>query len=362
MSAVRDLMRDLETTIQTGSADRRTVTLRQVTDLFLVDVDLLTEEQIGIFDVVIERLARAIEVSARAELAHRLAPLDKAPPGVIRTLAHDTIEVARPVLIHSPRLEDGDLMAVALAKSGDHREAIARRQVVSAPVADVLVAKGERPVMHTLASNPGAKLSEASVAVLVDKARLDEELGVVLKTRSDLPAGTIGRLIDAAREAARRSLAATMPPDLHAIVEKALNRSTKRVRAVAGSLDYRQAIETIGTIEVSRPIDEEDVAGFAQNEQLEETICALSSCAEISRVAAERLFTVADSDLLLIVAKAKGWRFETLQALLRLRDPEAALPHHDQRFARTFADLDPVTAERVLGFVRRRDKSDRQVA
>lgn len=357
MNPIRNLLSDLEATIHAASAERHETTLWQVTDLFLGDVERLTEDQIGIFDVIIARLAQEIEVRVRAELARRLAPVDKAPPGIIRALAHDTIEVARPVLIQSARLGDGDLVAVAMARTGDHRHAIAMRREVSEPVSEALVARGDEPVMRALASNPGARLSAQSVAVLVDRTRLDEELGVLLQARTDLPSAQVRRLIDLARETARRRLAASTPRDLHGLLEKALKRSTKQVRAVAGSLDYRQAIETIGTIEVSRRIDEEDVAGFAANEDLEETICAVAACAEISLTAAERLFTVADSDLILIIAKARGWSWSTLQGLLKLRDPDADLPHNAQRLARTYEDLAPETAERVLRFVRRRDRN-----
>jgi hypothetical protein len=359
MNPVRHLLSDLEDTIRTGSSDRNETTLWQVTDLFLGDVERLTEEQIDIFDTVIARLARAIETRARAELARRLAPVDKAPPGVIRSLALDTIEVARPVLVHSRRLRDEDLVAVATSRSGDHREAIARRPQLSRPVSDVLVARGDEPVMRALASNPGARLSDESVAVLVDRARLDEELRVLLRARRDLPQDQVRRLFEAAEAAARRRLTASTPRDLHAIVEKALTRSTKQVRAAAGSLDYGQALETIGTIEVSRPIDEEDVAGFAAKEDLEETICAVAACAGLSLTAAERLFTVADSDLVLIVAKAQGWRWSTLESLLRLRDPDALLPQQARRLAETFEGLAPETAARVLRFVQRRDRNER---
>ena len=101
------------------------------------------------------------------------------------------------------------------------------------------------------------------------------------------------------------------------------------------------------------------MAGFAAKEDLEETICAVAACAGLSLTAAERLFTVADSDLVLIVAKAQGWRWSTLESLLRLRDPDALLPQQARRLAETFEGLAPETAARVLRFVQRRDRNER---
>lgn len=359
MNPVHRLMQDLEESI-VGSPDQpdcHETTLRRVTDLLLGDIDLLMEDQIDIFDSVIARLAVEIETRARAELARRLAPLAKAPPVVILRLAHDAIEVARPILVHSPRLDDGTLIAVAIARGQGHMQAIAERRHLSEPVTDVLATRGDRRVVHTLAANRDARLSRESAAVLVDQALLDEELQVLLSARTDLPESQIQRLVAIAAVAARRNLAASTPAVLHPVMEQALAKSAKRVRAIiAGAIDYRMALDTIGAIEISRLIDEHDVAGFAENDHLEETICAVASCAELSLAAAERLFTTANSDLVLMVGKAQGWSWATVQVLCRLKDPESLLPHKAKRLKDTYDDLASRTAQRVLRFVRHRDR------
>jgi hypothetical protein len=347
MNPVRDLLSDLETTIRANSTERRLTTLRQVTELFLGEGDRLSEEQVAIFDAVFVRLAEVLETGARADLARRLAPHERAPPGIIGALAKDAIEVARPVLVHSPRLRDGDLLAIAGTAGNDHRQAIAGRRQLSAAVVGALVARGDLPTMRAVAANQGACLSPASLAVLIDRARLDEELARLLQSRTDLPPAQLRRLIDLAQEASRRKFAG-LPGNLREMLEKAHTRSFRQLRALAGSLDYRDAIETIGAIEVSRRIREEDVADFAASEDLEATVCAVAACARISLAAAERLFTRADSDLVLIIAKAKGWKWSTLQRLLRLRDPDSMLPHNALRLARTFAELAPEAADRAL--------------
>ena len=359
MSSILRLMNDLEESITTGSPERHESTLWRVTDLFLFDTDLLTEEQVGIFDDVIARLAAEIEVRARAELARRLAPVAKAPRGVISSLARDEIEVARPVLVHSPRLDDEALVAIAIAKGEGHQQAIARRRNLAEPVTEVLIARGTEPVVRALAANPGARFSQASAAVLVDKSRLDEELQVLLRERDDLPVAQVQRLFELAQEEARRHLATAMPAALRSAVDQAVERSAKRVRAiVAGSLDYSTALDTVGAIEIGRAIDEEDVAGFAASDLLEETICAVASSAELSLTAAERLFTMVNSDLLLVIGKAQGWCWDTMEALLRLRDPDALLPHSARRLRETYENLAPKTATGVVQFVRQRDQAE----
>jgi hypothetical protein len=351
MNAVRHLMHDLEQTIASGSPGRQESTLWQITNLLLVDIERLTDEQIDIFDRVIARLAEAIEVEVRAELARRLAPYDRAPPRVVRALAHDEIAVAHPVLAASPRLDDGDLIAVAQSRTPEHRHAIAERANLTVPVTDTLLSRPDRPLLHKLAANKGARFSDEGAQVLVDEARLDAELQKLLQTRADLPRTAMERVFKLAQATAREHLAATTPASLQRAMEKALTRSTKRVRAAAGTLDYAMALDTIGAIEIGRAVDEEDVLGFAANDQLEEAICAISVCAGLELTAAERLFTVSDSDLLLIVGKALAWRWATVEALLTLKEGEALAPAQLKRFSTTYDDLMPETAQRVLKVV-----------
>jgi uncharacterized protein (DUF2336 family) len=353
VNIVQNLLTDLERSIALANRERREATLHDVMELFLTDVDVLTDEQIELFDHVLVRLARAIEIGARADLAVRLAAVPRAPAIVVRMLAHDEIKVARPILATSPRLSDPDLIGVALTRGPDHMRAIAERRGLSVPVTDILVSRGDLPVLQTLAANDAAHLSRQGVAALVDQALEDEGLRRILEARSDLPEAQLHRLFDLARSTARRHLAEGVPADLHELLEQALDRSTRRVRAiVAGNLDYAEALETIGTIELSRAIDEEDVRGFAASGQVEETICAIAAAAGLRLDTAERLFTIAESQLLLVVGKALGWSFTTLEALLALRDPDSVRRHLKKRVRDRYEDLPAGTAETVLRFMR----------
>jgi uncharacterized protein (DUF2336 family) len=145
MGAHASLMDELEQAIQSGSQDRRIDTLRRVTDLFLVAPAQLNPEQIGLFDDVLAHLVERVETSARAELAKRLAPVDQAPPDIIRDLARDDeIAVAGPVLKESKRLSTTDLIDIAQEKGQAHLVAIAGRDRLEEGVTDVLVNRGTR--------------------------------------------------------------------------------------------------------------------------------------------------------------------------------------------------------------------------
>src|SRR5690349_9379351 len=111
MSTSQSMITELEVALQNGSIARRTELMRRVTDLFLGGTHTFSEEQISLFDDVLSRLIDHIEGKVLSELSARLAPIANAPTKVIHRLARDDdIVISGPVLQHSQRLTDDDLI------------------------------------------------------------------------------------------------------------------------------------------------------------------------------------------------------------------------------------------------------------
>jgi uncharacterized protein (DUF2336 family) len=362
MGSLPKLLKDLEASIAHGSGERRAETLRRVTDLFLHDPEALTEQQVDVFDLVITRLATAIEARARADLAERLAGIPNAPRGVIRSLAHDQIVVARPVLTRSERLSDDDLIAVALAKGRDYMLAISERSRISEPVTDVLVSRGDRVVAHAVAGNPGARLSRMSSAALINRACADEALQALLSQRDDLPEPHVRQLVAVARETARRRLAQSLPGGVRSSIDAAVEQSARTVEAAVSSRrDYGTALAAIHALTDERPLVEGDLLRFASDGKLEETICASAYATGLSVSAAERLFEGSEADLLLVVAKSQGWSWRTVRAMLKLRSP-APSTHGLRRAQESYDQLSSGTSQRVVHFLKAREAAERRSA
>src|ERR1700731_4834346 len=125
---------EVEAAINTGSPEKRLDTIKRVTDLFLASAGSFDGEQIELFDNVLERLIKTIEIRAiadvssrmaLAELSSQLAPVAQAPPSGVRQLArNDGIAIAGPVLAESPRLSAEDLVEIAETKGEQHLLAI----------------------------------------------------------------------------------------------------------------------------------------------------------------------------------------------------------------------------------------------
>jgi uncharacterized protein (DUF2336 family) len=357
------LLLDLEESLARSSGSKRVDALRRVTDLFLRDAEMLSDEQIDLFDVVIARLAAAIEARARAELAERLADAPNAPRGILRSLAQDEIGVARPVLTRSERLSDDDLVAVALAKGRDHMLAITERRVLTEPVTDVLVSRGDRVVVHAVAGNPGARLSEASVTALVERARADEALQSLLAERDDLPATHLDQLLGIARETARRRLTEALPEAAAPALAGALERGAAAVEAavVSRGRDYRAGLAVVEALYEQRPLLERDLRDFAQANRLAECVCALARLVGLNLTSSERLFIGPEADLVLVVARSQNWGWPTVEALLKLREPDAS-PQRLRRAEISYEGLAPSTAQRVLHFIKVREGAQRRSA
>ena len=358
---VYGLIEDLESAIARSSQSRRTDHLRRVTDLFLRDAPALSEEQVDLFDVVIARLANAIEARARMDLSERLAEVPNAPRGVVRSLAHDEIGIARPVLTRSERLSDDDLVAVALAKGREHMLAISERRALTEPVTDVLVKRGDRIVVHAVAGNPGARFSDDGMATLAERARADEALRNVLTERDDVDPERLRQLMAIAKETVRNRLQDETP---EGALDHALEIGTLGLEAeiVPGARDYRPAIEIVDALEAERPLIEQDLMDFAAAQKFEECVCTVARMADLSIQAAERLFDEGDAELLLVVARAQDWSWPTLRVMLKLRGDEAAAPHLMRKAKETFEKLKPKTAERVLHFLKAREASQQRAS
>lgn len=340
------LVRDLETSIARGSTETSAEALRQVTDLFLRDARSLEEDHLGLFDVVLSRLNAAADTRARAELSERLADLDNAPRGIVRSLAHDEVVVARPVLQRSPRLDDEDLVSVARVKGRDHMLVMAERRSLAEAVTDVLLTTGDQVVIHAVAGNDLARLSERGVDALVTQAQWDEALQGVLGLRRDLPVHRARELAALARRNGRKRLVESMPavpPDLVAgLGRDPLEPPTR---------DYTYALAVVSRRIEGAAIGELDVASFAAQGLIEEAVCAISYLTGVSIPSVEWLFRDTSADLLLILAKSQNWAWSTVRALTRLRGTPSGDVAALKRAFETYARLTVPTSQRVLRFL-----------
>lgn len=343
----QNLISDLENAVATRSAETGTI-LRRVTDLFLINAGHYTADQLELYDGILQVLIAAVEVSARAELAERLAPVDGVPANTIRTLAlDDAIEVAEPVLAQSNALGDDVLTHCITIKGQEHLLAIATRTKLSETVTDQLVTRGDIKVLRTVASNPGAAISDLGFGILVKKSTEDDWLSDRVARRIDIPEHHLRELISKASDVVRQRLTADIP-ELGEIIKEILPDSAP---AMGSDKDYR----TAELIVSSKPLSEAVVYEFAKEQKLEEIIVSISRLSGLPAIEIQRLFIGTWSSPVAVILKAVGFRLATVEAIYRSRLSSGEVIRDDLIQTKAeFIALSRPTAERIVRFYRAR--------
>ncbi len=357
MTTRSSLIDDLERALAAGTNAQRIAMLSRITDLFIADANRYSADQIDLFDEVIGKLATAIEAKARAKLAIRLAEVPNAPAGVIRLLAFDDdIEVARPVLSDFEGFKAADLVENAKRKSQLHLAAISERKSLSEVVTDVLVERGDRHVVTSVAKNPGARFSDAGFRMLVKRSSGDEALAMQVGARRDLPRPHFLRLLDQASAAVRARLAAEHPAAT-GTVESVLREVVCDIRSETRevSADYASARLEVEALSRAGLLGEAEVYDFARDLRFEQTAVSLSLLCDIEIDAVERALHDPHHEMALILAKLAGFSCKGAKAILLLKTAGRGISTHDLDHAlRSYDKLQPDTAQQVLSFYRTR--------
>jgi len=359
MTRTLPLIEELEAAVTSGTNARRIEMLTRVTDLFVGGAPRYSDEQIGVFDDVMVRLVSTIEAKARARLAHRLAPIANAPVQVMHMLAvDDDIEVARPVLSHSERLDDRVLVISASSKSQQHLFAISQRKSLSAAVTDVLVERGDRDVVHSVVKNGGARFSDAGFRMLVKRTAGDDDLAVEVGMRVDIPRPHFLVLLEKASSAVRARLAAENPQAscaIEGVVAEVVGGLRNEARNA--SPDFAAAQAAVDRQNRIRRLGEAEIYQYARDRKFEETAIALSILCDTPIDVVERALLDPGAEIVLILAKVAGLSSTTTKAILLLRAADRGMSAKDLDTAlASFTRLQPDTARRVLGFFRTRVK------
>lgn len=360
---------EVEAALDIGSPEKRLDTARRVTDLFLSSAGSFNAKQIELFDNVLERLIRTIEIraiadiSARialAELSSQLAPIAQAPPSVIRRLAkNDEIAIAGPVLAESARLSSEDLVEIAETKGEQHLLAISGRWWLKELVTDALLARRYPTVSRRIISNPGARISASGFGIVLAQAESDPELAVETGIRIDLPPELRQQLLRNATEVVRSRLLSRAPPHLFEEIRSAIAAVSAGVdREMSRVHDFAAAKRVVAMLKDKGELNETALLGFARQRKYEETVAALAELSQSTIDVIRPLMQSLRDDGVLIPCKAAELGWETVHAVLDGRFATGRLgPHELAKAQGQFATLTTENARRLLRFWQVRSSS-----
>jgi uncharacterized protein (DUF2336 family) len=365
MANRHSLIDELENALASGTSDQRIHTLARITDLFVIGAESYSVDQIDIFDDVLVKIAARIEAKSLARLSNRLAPVPNAPKRIVKELAfHEDIEVARPILVGSERLDESDLVENARSQSQEHLLAISERKSLSEAITDVLVERGDREVVRSVASNTGARFSNAGFRRLVTRSTGDDWLAASVGSRRDIPRAHYLKLIERASASVREKLTALNPNDADA-VKSAVAEVAGGIRSETrdASTNYAAAKSHVDTLFRNKQLNEQAIYQFARERKFEQIVVALSLLCDVEVDVVERAMLDPGAEVALILAKYANLSWTTAKAILLLQSAERGLSAQDLDQAMSnFSRLQPETARRVLGFYRTRRKTPIEAA
>jgi uncharacterized protein (DUF2336 family) len=353
---------EVEEAIASKDPTRRVDTLRRLTSLFVDQEPHLNDGHVEVFDEVILRLSRDMEQKARLELSEQFSDLSRAPRKVIRSLAFDMDSaIATPVLERSPRLDEDDLVMIARARGQDHLLAISKREALSERVTDVLVHRGDRGVVRSVAGNDGARFSEGGLTHLLGKAREDTTLQSVLQSRRDIPPQQMAQLVAIAQEHARRTLRLELGEGAADAVDEALAEVAGRVAQPAGSVPapetFDRALAVIGEKASAGGLLEDDVVEWLRAGRIEEALAALAHLAGVPVHVVANAYRSPHYDPLLFILRSLRFGWGTFKAFLTAKAGRPPSQEVLRSAFEAFQQLSVQTAQRVVRFTAAREKA-----
>lgn len=330
------------------SSTRRNELMKGVASLFAFASERCTLEQIVIYDEVLIRLADMVEREALAFAAEKIAPLRRAPEGVIRRFAHDDDEaVAGPVLKHSPVLNEHDLIAVAETKGKGHLLAIASRRNLSEGVSDAVVKRGDAEVKRTLAGNHGATLGPMSLQMIVEQALEDDATARALGGRQDTPDAVIAEIAERGAEHVRRALAEQGVSRSDADLSEAARLASERMSNSywLSQYDFESAWEKLLTQGGQRVVSESLLMQYAVEDRFADVVSVFALLSDLSLEEAKHWLVRVDMEPFVTIARSLGLRMNTVQMLLKVGPWKHRLTAEQRSEAlAAFMEMDPRVA------------------
>lgn len=188
LAQLNDLARD-------SSKDGRDALVSALTDLFLASGGEESERVSELYGDIVCHVFDQLQTESRLALADRVSSHPEAPPDLMRRLAHDVIEVARPVLQRAVVLTADDLVDVAEQQSQAHLCAIAMRNHVEPEVSKAVAKRGQMEALLTILKNSGAAIDDEGYKHITNRARKVPQLQEALLDRTDLTKAAADALV-----------------------------------------------------------------------------------------------------------------------------------------------------------------------
>jgi uncharacterized protein (DUF2336 family) len=185
---------DVQRLLIDPSSDNRALTAGKIGESF--SKGKLSDAERRMAEDIFRLMMRDLEVKVRKSLSDSIKLSPDLPRDVALAMANDVSDIALPVIEASTVLTDEDLINIISSKPAEYQVAVAARADVSEAVSDALVATENEKVVERLVTNDGAKITDNTLAKVLDKFGHIERISHPMATRSVLPVAVAERLVN----------------------------------------------------------------------------------------------------------------------------------------------------------------------
>ena len=218
------------------------------------------------------------------------------------------------------------------------------------------MARGDQEVVNSVASNAGARFSDFGFLHMVKRAEGDSILAEQLGLRRDIPRRVFQQLIAKASEDVKKRLERERPGIVDQI-QTSVADVTGALQSKFGpvSRGYFVAKRLVMTQHQQGNLNENSISGYAQSHRFEEVTIGLSLLCSLPADVIERALADKNREMLLVLAKALDFSWQTTMALLFLGAKDHRITAQDLNdLEREFGRLNLETSRSVLKFYQTR--------
>lgn len=339
---------------KTSQARRRL--FENLTDLFLSEDGRLNEHERALMNDILSKLVRSVELRLRQELAEFFARNEIDLPDIVRLLANDEIEVARPLLASSKLLRDEDLIEIVRMRTDEHRLTIAMREEISEAVTTALVEYGNGDVLEALLRNPDSKINDRAMEYLVAESRRVDRFQEPLVGREDLPPELAYRMYWWVAASLRKRIVADFDVD-PLVVDQAMRHVSRSMlgRRESGEGAYIKAQRLVRRLAETGDLTPEFLLGSLRQNRIPVFVAGLAELGSIDFRTAWRIFSDPGGESLAVLAKAVGLeRGQFTSVFLLVREAregrKARSPATLKRILELFDLVSPANARGALQY------------
>ena len=237
-----------------------------------------------------------------------------------------------------------------------HLLAISKRKSLEETVTDVLVTRGNRDVVNSVANNNGARFSGFGFLHMIKRAEGDSIFAEQLGLRKDIPGHLFQQLIAKASDDVKKRLERERP--------EMVDQIQTSVADVAGELQskfgpvsrsYFVAKRIVATQHQQGNLNENSISGYARSHKFEEVTIGLSLLCSLPGDVIERAMVDRNREMLLVLTKALDFSWATTMSLLFLGAKDHRITAKDLKDLESeFSRLNVETSRSVLQFYRSR--------